>query len=63
MHEVYLWIGFTIFVFAMLALDLGVLQRKAHAIKVKEALILTSFWILLAVLFGVGVYFWRGGGF
>jgi tellurite resistance protein TerC len=27
-----LWIGFTIFVLAMLALDLGVFHRRAHAI-------------------------------
>jgi tellurite resistance protein TerC len=41
----------------MLALDLGVFHRKAHVIKVKEALVLSTFWIALALLFNVGIYF------
>ena len=32
-----LWIGFILFVLAMLALDLGVFHRKAHAVSFKEA--------------------------
>jgi tellurite resistance protein TerC len=55
-----LWIGFTVFVFAMLALDLGVFHRKAHAIKVREALIWSAVWIGLALFFNAGVYFWFG---
>ena len=34
-----LWIGFTVFVLAMLALDLGVFHRRTHAIGVREALV------------------------
>ena len=37
------WIFFTVFVLAMLALDLGVFNRKSHIIKMKEALLWTSF--------------------
>jgi len=59
-NQVLLWIGFNIFVLAMLALDLGVFHRKAHEIKIKEALIWSAFWIVLALLFNLGVYFWRG---
>jgi tellurite resistance protein TerC len=56
----YLWIGFTLFVLAMLALDLGVFHRKARVIAVREALLWTLFWIALALLFNVGVYQWFG---
>ncbi|HOX15602.1 MAG TPA: TerC family protein, partial [Smithellaceae bacterium] len=51
------WIFFAIFIIAMLALDLGIINRKAHVIKMKEALLWTSFWVTLAVLFGAGVYY------
>ncbi len=44
----------------MLALDLGVLNRRAHVIKFREAIGWTMMWISLAVLFAIGVYFWRG---
>lgn len=44
----------------MLALDLGVLQRKVHAISVKEALIWSGVWILLALLFNVFIYYDMG---
>jgi tellurite resistance protein TerC len=44
----------------MLALDLGVFHRQAHEVKVKEALIWSAVWIALALLFNLGVYFWRG---
>jgi tellurite resistance protein TerC len=55
-----LWIGFTVFVLAMLALDLGVFHRKAHEVRIREALIWTGVWISLALAFNVGVYFWFG---
>ena len=54
------WILFNIFVLAMLALDLGVFHRKAHEVKIKEAVAWSAVWIALALLFNVGVYFWRG---
>jgi len=53
-------VAFNIFVLVMLALDLGVFHRKAHVIKIKEALIWSAAWITLALLFNLGVYFWRG---
>ena len=54
------WTGFIVFVFIMLALDLGVFNRKSHEIKVKEALLWSLFWISLALLFNVGIYFFDG---
>ncbi len=47
------WILFVIFVLAMLALDLGVFNRKAHVVKFKEAVGWTIVWISLAGLFAV----------
>ncbi len=43
----------------MLALDIGVFHKKAHAISVKEALMWSAFWIALAGLFALGVFFFR----
>lgn len=54
------WILFTLFVLAMLAIDLRVINRKPHSRKVKEAVISWAVWIALAVIFAVIVYFWRG---
>jgi tellurite resistance protein TerC len=56
----FIWAGFIAFVLAMLALDLGVFNRKAHAITMKEAAIWTAVWISLALVFNVVIYFWRG---
>jgi tellurite resistance protein TerC len=56
----FIWAGFIVFVLAMLALDLGVFNRKAHAITMREAAIWTAVWISLALIFNVIIYFWRG---
>jgi tellurite resistance protein TerC len=50
------WIWFHVFVFAMLALDLGVFHRKEHIVSVKESLVWTLIWIGLAMVFNYGVY-------
>ena len=55
-----LWVGFIAFVLAMLALDLGVFHRKAHAISMREAFVWTVVWISLALIFNLGVYIWFG---
>jgi tellurite resistance protein TerC len=56
----FLWIGFTLFVLTMLALDLGVFHRTAHTVGVREALVWTAVWITLALGFNAGVYVWFG---
>ena len=56
------WIFFAVFILAMLALDLGVFNRKSHVIKMKEAMLWTLFWVTLALLFGTGIYFFYGHG-
>lgn len=54
------WVIFNLFVLAMLALDLGVFNRKAHVIKFKEALGWTIFWITLALGFNAFLYYEYG---
>lgn len=54
------WVIFNLFVLAMLALDLGVFNRKAHVIKFKEALGWTIFWITLAMVFNGYLYYEYG---
>lgn len=49
------WIGFHLFIFTMLALDLGIFNKKAHKIAVREALIWSGVWISLALLFDIFV--------
>ena len=51
-----LWAGFVVFVLAMLAIDLGLFHRTAHAVSLKEAGIWSAVWIALAAAFNVGVY-------
>lgn len=55
-----LWVGFVVGVLAMLALDLGVFHRRLHAVRIREALGWTAFWIVLSLLFNLGVYHWFG---
>lgn len=54
------WATFNIFVFLLLVLDLGVFHRKKHTIHIKEALILSFFYIALGLLFAAGMYFFIG---
>jgi len=56
----WLWMGFNLFVLAMLALDLGVFHRKAHIISVKESITWTIIWVAMAMVFNLGV--WHFGG-
>jgi len=52
-----MWIGFITIIIVLLALDLGVLHRKAHIIYMREAFFWTAFWIALALLFNVLIYY------
>ncbi|HEX6738649.1 MAG TPA: hypothetical protein VF310_10270, partial [Vicinamibacteria bacterium] len=55
-----LWAGFTLFVVALLALDLGVFHRKAHVVGYKEAAAWSALWVGLALGFNLLVYHWFG---
>jgi tellurite resistance protein TerC len=54
------WILFNVFVLAMLAIDLGIFNRKSHVISFREAMSWTIVWILLALVFNGILYYWRG---
>jgi tellurite resistance protein TerC len=58
--NIWFWVLFNLFVIGMLALDLGVFNRKAHKIGVKEAAIWSVVWISLALLFNGMLYIWEG---
>lgn len=51
-----IWIGFVALILIMLALDLGLLHRKAHVVSMKEALLTSGLWIALGLAFSVFVY-------
>ena len=51
---IWAWTVFIAFVLLMLALDLGVFHRKAHVVKVREALLWSIMWITMGVI-GVGL--------
>jgi tellurite resistance protein TerC len=64
---IWIWGGFLLFILVVLALDLGVINRKAHVVSVKEALVFTVAVFVMAALFDVFVYFayenhWLGLG-
>ena len=60
MEQTYLWILFVVVFVLALSLDLFVFQRKAHVIPIKEALKLVAFWVSLALIFNLIVYFTEG---
>jgi tellurite resistance protein TerC len=51
---------FNLGILAFLALDLGLFQRRAHAISLREAALWTSIWIALSLLFNAFVWFRYG---
>ena len=54
----YWWVyaGFTVFVLAALAFDLGVFAKKAHEVTVREAAIRCAIYLALALAFNAGLY-------
>ncbi|MBX2999738.1 MAG: TerC family protein [Caldilineaceae bacterium] len=58
--NVWFWIGFNVFVLALLAIDLGVFHRKAHAVSTREAALWTVIWISLALAFNALLFVFEG---
>ncbi|MCE9625753.1 MAG: TerC family protein [Deltaproteobacteria bacterium] len=56
----WLWVSFIAFILAMLGLDLLVFNRRAHEIQVKEAILWSIFWIVLGLLFNLGIFYLEG---
>jgi tellurite resistance protein TerC len=57
---IWVWFAFIGGVLVMLALDLGVFNRKAHVVTIKEAAIWTSVWVSLGLAFGSMMFVWQG---
>ncbi|MGH7457751.1 MAG: TerC family protein [Longimicrobiaceae bacterium] len=57
MDQLWLWIGFNAFVLVILAFDLGVLNREAHVVSVKEAGAVTAGIVTLAMGFAAAIFF------
>ena len=56
------WAGFATIVLMMLALDLGVFNRKAHKIETKEALWTSLLWIAVSLAFNAAIFYASGLG-
>jgi tellurite resistance protein TerC len=54
------WIIFIVFVLALLALDLGLFNRRPHRVRFREAAGWSAFWVLLSLAFNLGIY-WQYG--
>ncbi len=59
-NEFLLWAVFGAAILIMLSLDLGVFHRKSHEISIKEALMWSLIWIVVAAIFDLLVYLWMG---
>lgn len=56
------WILFNLIVVFFLMLDLGVFHKSNKVITVKESLVWSAIWIVVALIFNAVLFFWRGSG-
>lgn len=56
----WIYAAFIAFVIAMLALDLGVFHKESHVVSFKEAASWSIVWVVLAMLFNLGFWFYAG---
>jgi TerC family integral membrane protein len=59
-HDLVVWLGFTGLVIGLLIVDLGILNRRSHALSLREALAWSGGLVGLALLFGLFVL-WQEG--
>lgn len=57
---IWVWIAFNGFILALLAFDLGLLNKTPHEIKAREALWQSAGYIGLALIFNAVLYYWQG---
>ena len=55
-YSFWAWTGFGAFILIMLALDLGLLNRKAHEVTYREAATWSAVWVTCALLFAGGIF-------
>ncbi len=60
MDQIWLWVGFNAFVLSMLAVDLFGFHKHAHEVRAREAALWSAVWVVLALLFGIGVSAFMG---
>jgi tellurite resistance protein TerC len=60
MTGIWPWVAFNAVVLAILAIDLGVFNKTAHAVSVKEAGIWSAVWVTVALAFAAGIFHWKG---
>lgn len=60
MDQLWLWVGFNVFVLAMLAVDLGIFHRQAHTVSIREAAGWSAVWVALSLTFNYGIYRFMG---
>ncbi|MGI9547210.1 MAG: TerC family protein [Flavobacteriaceae bacterium] len=51
-----IWISFLILIFCFLAIDLGILNKKDHVIRTREAALWTSLWVSIALGFSFVIH-------
>ena len=56
----WIWITFIAIVIVLLAFDLGILHRNHRTIEIRESLILSTAYILLALVFGAWIWWYLG---
>lgn len=54
------WLVFNLLIIAVLWIDLRIVHAEAHAVSVRESVFWTVFWIVLALSFDGGIYFFIG---
>ncbi|MEO8200652.1 MAG: TerC family protein [Gemmatimonadota bacterium] len=59
-HGIAVWVGFSAIVITLMALDLGVFNRKSHVLSFKEAIAWSAGWVGLAMLFGLFLMYREG---
>lgn len=55
--DILYWAGFIVLICILLFIDLGVVNRKSHEVKTKEAITWTLIWVAVSLLFNVFIYF------
>jgi tellurite resistance protein TerC len=57
-NDIIIIVGFLLFVFLMLGIDLGVFNKKSHTLSFNEALSWTAVWVGISILFYVSIRFY-----
>jgi tellurite resistance protein TerC len=59
-NSFWMWLGFNLFVLVLLVLDLGLLHRRDKEVGIREALLLSLGYFVLALIFGAGIFHFLG---